>query len=204
MDHLLIHLVWRKFPRNRHPTEDRRPTVSTQTEGSSALLGLDTSAGLTRLSSKILEKGCYSSSDLGKLFETSNNTSCSNAGSFSNESPSISDVDWTSDCSASSTDLVAQEGASFSFPAKRRICKPKIYEPKSQPELSNRFKCFGKKTPENGDTLQSPHNGFGRNRLMKCKSHQKTTSSKIKSPPELSYETQHKKSDWKKLRRKKG
>ncbi len=40
INHQLIHLVRRKFPRNRHPTEDR-PTVSTQTEeGSSASLCL--------------------------------------------------------------------------------------------------------------------------------------------------------------------
>ncbi len=45
MDHQLIHLVWRKFPRNRHPTEDRHSTVSTQTEeASSATLGLAASA----------------------------------------------------------------------------------------------------------------------------------------------------------------
>ncbi len=36
----------------------------------------------------------------------------------------------------------------------------------------------------------SPRIGFGGNRLRKGKSHQKTTSSKVKSPPELSYETQ--------------
>ncbi len=48
---------------------------------------------------------------------------------------------------------------------------------------------------------KSPHNGFGGNRLRNGKSHQKTTSSKVKSPPELSYETQLRKSDWNKLRR---
>ncbi len=73
-NHQLIHLVWRKFPRNRHPTEEGRPTasLSTQTEeSSSALFGLGTSAGLTGLPRKILEKDCcYSSSDLGRLLET--------------------------------------------------------------------------------------------------------------------------------------
>ncbi len=56
IDHHLIHLVWRKFPRNRHSAEERRPTaVSTQTEkGSNAMLGLvGTSAGLTSLPRKI-------------------------------------------------------------------------------------------------------------------------------------------------------
>ncbi len=63
---------------------------------------------------------------------------------------------------------MAQEGASFNLPAKGRVSKPKIYEPKSQPKLCNRFKCFEGKNPENGDTLgetgrESPHIGFGGN-----------------------------------------
>ncbi len=77
-------------------------------EGSDVLLGLGTSAGLARFSRGNLEKDCNSSSDLGKLFETTNNTSCSNDGSSSNESASIFDGDGTSDCSPSSMDLVAR------------------------------------------------------------------------------------------------
>ncbi len=53
LDHLLIHLVWRKFPRNRHLTEEQQPTVSTQTEeASSPTLGLAASADLTGLPPK--------------------------------------------------------------------------------------------------------------------------------------------------------
>ncbi len=45
-----------------------------------------------------------------------------------NESASISDSGSTSDCSLSSMDLAAQEGASFKLPAKGRSSKPKIFE----------------------------------------------------------------------------
>ncbi len=175
-DHSLIHLVWRKFPRNRHPSEERRSTaVSTQTEegssamlgseeGSSAMLGLGTTAGLTRLPlkfgpRKILDQQSieiYSGSDLGKFFATESASSknsiisdmdCLSASNMTglfdgNESASNSDAGWTSDCSISSSDLVTQEGASFKFPAKGHASKPKIYEPKSQVKLFNRFKCL--------------------------------------------------------------
>ncbi len=191
-DHSLIHLVWRKFPRNRHPSEERRSTaVSTQTEegssatlgseeGSSAMLGLATSAGLTRLPlkfgpRKILDQQSieiYSGSDLGNLFAT--------------ESIPTSDAGWTSDCSPSSTDSVAQEGASFKFPAKGRTSKPKIFESKSPTKLDNRYKCLEENKPENGDTLGE----IVRNSPSIDKSHKRNTSSKVKSPPELSYETQ--------------
>ncbi len=142
INHHLIHLVWRKFPRNQHPSEERRPTaVSTQTdeqtdEGSSAVLGLDTSAGLSRPPRKILEKDCYSSSDLGNLFETKINTSCSDAGS-------------SSDCCSSG--LAERELTSYDYspenttfipPPRRRSGKPLFKEKIFQPELTNRFDCF--------------------------------------------------------------
>ncbi|MCP3668013.1 MAG: hypothetical protein GY696_36915 [Gammaproteobacteria bacterium] len=112
-----------------------------------------------------------------------------------NEYASISDADCTSDCSLSSTDSVAQEGASFKFPAKGRYSKPRIFKPKSQAKQSNRFKCFEEKNLENGENLgetgrKSPRIGVGGGWLGKGKSHQKFASSKVKSPPELSYETQ--------------
>ncbi len=67
ISHQLIRLVWRKFP---HTAEERRPTVSTQTEeASSAILGLAASADLTGLPRHILDKEFYSGSDLGKFFE---------------------------------------------------------------------------------------------------------------------------------------
>ncbi len=55
--HKLLHLVWRKFPRNQHSTEGQRTTatLSTQTEeASSAGLGLAPSADLTSISRNFL------------------------------------------------------------------------------------------------------------------------------------------------------
>ncbi len=139
INHHLIHLVWRKFPRNQHLSEERRPiAVSTQTEeGSSAVLGLDTSAGLFRPPIKILEKNCFSSSDLGNLFETKNNTAFSDAGSSS---------DFYSSGSAgrerTSFDY-SPENTSFMRPSpKRRSGKLLTTEKKFQPELTNRFNCL--------------------------------------------------------------
>ncbi len=148
IDHHLIHLVWRKFPRNRHSVEERRPTaVTTQTEEDlSASLGPSTSARLTRLPlhfgpRKIFDQQpieSHSGSDLNNLFAT--------------ECASTSDAGWTSDCSFSSLDSVAQEGASYKFPAKGRTSKPKKYESKSPTKLVNRFKCLEENKTENGDT----------------------------------------------------
>ncbi|MCP3666916.1 MAG: hypothetical protein GY696_31220, partial [Gammaproteobacteria bacterium] len=133
--------------------------------------------------SNISDMDCLLATDMRGLFN-------------GNESASISDdAGCTSDCSTSSSDLVTPEGASFKFPAKGRASKPKIFEQNSQTKLDNRFKCFEENNPENGDTLgetvrESPPNGFGRNRLREDKSHKRTTSSKVKSPPECSYEAQ--------------
>ncbi len=135
MDHLLIHLVWRKFPRNRRPPMDGQKTKishSTQTEEV-----LELGLKKTSKTSIISDTDCLSASDMMGLFDA-------------NESDFISDADWDSDCSLSSMDLVAQKGASSKFSAK----------------------------------------GRDRNRSKKGKSHRKKTSSKVKSPPELSYETQ--------------
>ncbi len=142
IDHHLIHLVWRKFPRNRHTAEERRQTdVSTQIEkDSSAELGcLGSSAGLTRPSKKISNQACYSSSDLGNL--------------FASESAPTSDAGWTSDCTLSSTVSVAQEGTSFKFPAKGRTSKPKLLKSKPPTKLVNRYKCLEEIKPEMGKTL---------------------------------------------------
>ncbi len=73
-----------------------------------------------------------------------------------------SDAGWTSDCSLSSTDFVAQEAASFKHLAKGRSSKPNKSESKSQTELN--FNC-SEGTPENADTLgesgcKSPLIGF--------------------------------------------
>ncbi len=149
IDHHLIHLVWRKFPRNRHSEGERRLTAATtQTEkGPNATLDLGTSAGLTHLPlhfgpRKIWDQQSivsYSGSDLGNLFGT--------------ESASTSDAGGTTDCSPSSMDSVTQEGAPYKFPAKGRTSKPKIYESKSPTKLVNRFKCLEVNKPENGDTI---------------------------------------------------
>ncbi len=155
LDHHLIHLVWRKFPRSQHPSEERRPTaVSTQTdeqtdEASSAVLGLDASAGLSRPLRKILEKDCYSSSDLGNLFETKNNTSCSDAGSSSDcfssglEESELTSYDYS------------PEDTSYIPPPKRRSGKPLFIEKKFQPELSNRFDCLEELSPPENSNVNA-------------------------------------------------
>ncbi len=186
MNHLLIHLVWRKFPRNRHPTEDRS-TVPTQTEeGSSASLGLDASADLTGLLPKTtisdstqttedMRPGprhisrnyvasisdCLSMADLGELFDA-------------NESPSNSDADWTSDCSLSSTDLAQELETSFMSPAKRRSGKPLSPEKKFQTQLSNRFDCL--------EEVNSPGNLYGNSDLSDRKSVTDSRGNRSRSP----------------------
>ncbi len=172
MEHLLIHLVWRKFPRNRHPTEDQQPTVSTQTEeASSPTLGLATSAVLTGLLPKTtisdstqttedMRPGpkhisrnyvasvsdCFSQSDLEELFDE-------------NVPPSDYDADWT-DCSMPSSDSSQDSSIPFKTPARRRSGKPLSQEKKFHLQLSNHF-----------DGLEE-------------------VVSKVKSPPKFSYETQ--------------
>ncbi len=95
-NHKLLHLVWRKFPRNRRPPTDGQKTIishSTQTEGVSA-------PGLNKIpkNSIIFDMDCFSASGMRGLFDA-------------NESASTSDAGWTSD--SSSFYLVAQEGESF-------------------------------------------------------------------------------------------
>ncbi len=162
MDHLLIHLVWRKFPRNRRPTAERQPTaVSTQTgEGSSAVLGLGTSAGLSRPSGKILEKDCCSSSDSGKLLEAKNNTSCSDAGSSSDFSYSGL-AEW-------------QETSSMPS-SKRRFGKPSSFEEKFHPELSNRFGCL--------EEVNSPETSNVNSDLVDRKPITVSQGNQLRSPP---------------------
>ncbi len=141
INHQLIHLIWRKFPRNQHSAEERRPTaVSTQTEeeSSNALLrlGVGTSADLTGLSKKNLEKNCYSGSDMGRFFEAENTSSLSDEGS----SP-----DFYSSGLAESEQMsldYSPENTSFILPSKRRSGKLLIKEKKFHPELTNRFDCF--------------------------------------------------------------
>ncbi len=67
----LLHLVWRKFPRNRHSTEGQRTTATLSTqmeEASNAPLVLASSADLISFSRKILSQDtdCYSDTDLKK------------------------------------------------------------------------------------------------------------------------------------------
>ncbi|MCP3662362.1 MAG: hypothetical protein GY696_07680, partial [Gammaproteobacteria bacterium] len=173
-EHKLLHLVWRKFPRNRPPTDGQRTitTHSTQTEGVSA-------AGLNKISksSIISDTDCFPASGLKGLFDA-------------NESAPISDAGWTFDSSFSSADLVAQEGESFKLPAKGRASKPKIFESKSQTELVNRSKCLEEYTPENDDTFEktgrkspvpSPRIFFGGNRSRGTDSRQITTKTTLGS-----------------------
>ncbi len=178
IDHLLIHLVWRKFPRNRHSAEEQRQTaVSTQTkEGSSAELGLGTSAGLTRLPRETLDQqDCYSGSDLGKLFEAEISFSFSDAGSSSDfYSPGLVESERTSL-------EYSPENTSFMPPSKRRTGKPLNSEKKFQPELSNRFGCL--------DEVNSPEtfkvNSTSTDRKSITVSHGNRSRSPSKTEPKL-------------------
>ncbi len=151
-EHQLIHLVWRKFPRNHHFMEDLHPTVSTQTEeASGSSLGLAASADLTgplpkltisdstqttedmRPGPKHISRNyvasvsdCFSQSDLNELFDK-------------NVSPLESDADWTSDGSTPSSDLSQDFSIPFKKPARRRSGKPSCHVKKFQLRLSNRF-----------------------------------------------------------------
>ncbi|MCP3662717.1 MAG: hypothetical protein GY696_09510 [Gammaproteobacteria bacterium] len=120
---LIFTAVWRKFPRNQRTAEERRPTMSTQTEeSSSAVLGLAASADLTGLPRKILDQQaieCYSGSDLGKSFEAENGMSISDAGSSSDFfSPGLAEWEETS------LDY-SPENTTFMPPSKKRSSKKK-------------------------------------------------------------------------------
>ncbi len=190
MEHQLIHLVWRKFPRNQHSMEDLHPTVSTQTEeASSSSLGLAAGADLTGLMPKLtisdstqttedIRPGpkhisrnyvasvsdCLSQSDLREFFDA-------------NESSSNSDADLTSDFSVSSTDLTQNFGISFTKPARRRSGKPLSPEKKFQPQLSNRFDCLKE--------LKSPVNLYENSDLSDRKSIICSRGNRSRSPPKL-------------------
>ncbi len=102
-EHQLIHLVWRKFPRNRRPPMDGQKTIishSTQTEGVSA-------PGLNKTSKNpiISDTDCFLASDLRGLYDPNESAEISESLGHT------SDAGWTSNCSLSSSDLVAQEGA---------------------------------------------------------------------------------------------
>ncbi len=99
--HKTLHLVWRKFPRNRHSTEGQTTTMtlSTQTDkvpsavlDSSAELGseleLDSSAELTRPSrnSFALDMDCLSVTDKRRLFNADKNALLSGIGLTSDNS----------------------------------------------------------------------------------------------------------------------
>ncbi len=102
-NHQLLHLVWRKFPRNRRPPMDGKKTIishSTQTEEVSGI-GLNK----TSKNSIISDADCFSASDLRGLYDPNESAEISESLGHS------SDAGWTSNCTLSSTDLVAQEGA---------------------------------------------------------------------------------------------
>ncbi len=150
-DHHLIHLVWRKFPRNRHTAEERRLTaVFTQTEEGSK--SLDRQA-IEEDCSKILDQQAierYSGSDLGKLFEAENNTSFSDASSSS---------DFYSSGSAgrerTSFDYSPENTSFMRPPPKRRSGKPLLIEKKYHPELTNRFECLEVVSPPENSNVNS-------------------------------------------------
>ncbi len=106
-------------------TEGQKTTISdsTQTDDASRL-------GLLQISrnSFISDKDCLSAADTRGLLGANENASISDSDSTS---------DWV-DCSFSSTELMAQEGACFKLLAKGRSSKLKMFESKSQTKLFNR------------------------------------------------------------------
>ncbi len=168
-NHKLLHLVWRKFPSNRCPTDGQKTTISDSTptdEGSRP--------GVLKISKNSLssDKDCLSATDMRGLFDA-------------NESASNFDSGSTSDGSLHSTDLAALERTSFTFPAKGQSSKPKTLEiTKSKINLSNRFGCLKDFIPTNNDTSEvsglkssppSPRIFFGGKRSRGTDSRQITT-----------------------------
>ncbi len=147
-EHKLLHLVWRKFPRNYRPPTDGQKTIishSTQTEGVSGP-GTNNISKITNIS----DMDCFSATDIRGLFEANDSPA------ISESADQTSDAGWTSNCSLSSMDLMAQEPVSFKHLA---IGRSKV-------------------TPENDNTLgesgrKSPLTGFGGNRIGGKKSRQK-------------------------------
>ncbi len=169
----LLHLVWRKFPRNRCPTDGQKTTISdsTQTDEGSR-------PGLLKFSKNSFtsDNDCLLTTDMKGLFDA-------------NESASISDTGSTSDGSLPSMDLAALEGASFKSLAKGQSSKPRTLEiTKSQTNLSNRFECLKDVISTNDDTseesgqkspLPSPQIVSGRNRSRGTDSRQIATKSTL-------------------------
>ncbi len=138
-NHKLLHLVWRKSPRNKSSTEGLKTTISDSTQTNE-----DIRPGPLHVSRNYVASNsdCLSRTDLRDLFDM-------------NESVSNSESGSTSDGSLHSTDLAALETASFTFPAKGQSSKPRTLEiTKSQNNLSNRFECLKYDIPTNDNTSE--------------------------------------------------
>ncbi len=125
-EHKLIHLVWRKFPRNR-PIDEQKTIISHST-----------------LTEEVFGPGLNKFPK--KSFISHADASTSDAG-WTSDCSSLS-----SDLVAQVTS--GSGGPSFKIPTKGRARKPKIIEPKTWTKLTNRFKCFEENTPECDDILR--------------------------------------------------
>ncbi len=124
--HQLLHLVWRRFPRNGCPTGGQKTTISDSTQTDEGLR-----PGVLKISKNTFtsDKDCFSASNMEGLSDENDSAPSSHSGS-------------TSDGSLHSMDLAALEGVFFKSPAKGQSSKLKTEITKSQINLSNRFECL--------------------------------------------------------------
>ncbi len=141
--HKLLHLVWRKFPRNKCSTEGLKTTISDSTQTEDDIIR----PGLLKNSRDYVTSNtdCFSGTDMKGLFDMDESASSSDSGSFFDYSLSADMVareGASLGSSFPSTDLVAQEKEPFQFPVKGRSSKPRTFMTKTQTELSNRYICL--------------------------------------------------------------
>ncbi len=110
-NHKLLHLVWRKFLRNRHATKGQRAIKSMSTQTKEVL-----NVGLTRILRKSLASDATSSSvtDLGRLFDV--------------DEPASDSASVSSDGPCSLTDSDIRDEQSFVSPTKGRRVKSRTLE----------------------------------------------------------------------------
>ncbi len=141
-DNHKLHLVWRKFPRNKCSTEGLKMSISDSTQ---------TNDG-SRPDQLKIPKNSFTQ------VTSSMAASFSDSGSNSDLSVSLADLaaqeGASSDRSFPSAELVARERSSFKLPVKgRTISNSRTSETTSKTELSNRFTCLMDESLANDDTL---------------------------------------------------
>ncbi len=85
-EHKLLHLVWRKFPRNKSSSEGLKTTISDSTQTNE-----DIRPGLQKISRNSITSNtdCLLGTDMRRLFEVDESASSSNSGSISDHSFSV-------------------------------------------------------------------------------------------------------------------